>query len=196
MDWSSPHIPRRAAALFLASSLLASSNTFAQVEAAPPSTQPKGLDALNDERVYGELATRGLENLLDRAFEVNNVPQNQRDGIRTLVALRELSNPDAKLSPRERQNVIERVVKGIEQALPAMSDARLLMQQAQTLITLGVERDVNALEYWGENPRTQAQLRPIAETITKILDKAYAEAQRQSDEVANQIQSLDDPRIK
>lgn len=161
-----------------------------------PATQPKGLDALSDDRVYGELASRGLETLLERAFEANNVPQEQREGIRTLVALRELSNPNSKFSPRQRQEIVQRVVKGIEQALPAMTDPRVLMQQATTLIRYGVERDVNALEYWGENPRTQAGLRPIAETVVKILDKAAKEAQRQSDTLANQIQSLDDPKMQ
>jgi tetratricopeptide (TPR) repeat protein len=75
-----------------------------------------------------------------------------------------------------------------------MNDPRVLIQQARVLIRHVLERDVNTLEYWGENPRTQAQLRPIAQTIVKLLDKASKAAEKQSDEVANQLTGLDDPR--
>jgi hypothetical protein len=156
--------------------------------------QPAGLDALPEDRLMTELANRGLEPLLERAFIVNKVPKERQDGIRTLIALRELADPKSKLSARQKQERIEKIVRGIEQALPAMNDPRVLMQQAAVLITHVQDRDVNTLEYWGENPRTQGTLRPIAQTIVKLLEKAAASAEKQSEAIANQLKGLDDPR--
>src|SRR5437867_11493438 len=65
--------------------------------ASAQTTAPAGgLESLSDDRLISELATRGLTNLLDRAFEVNQVPPAQRDGMRTLIALRQSS--DGKLT--------------------------------------------------------------------------------------------------
>jgi len=131
---------------------------------------------------------------LERAFVVYKVPKEKQDGIRTLGALRELSDPKSKLTPRERLDRIGKIVGGIEQALPSMNDPKVLMQQASVLIKSGVERDVNTLEYWGENTKTQASLRPIAEVVVKLLDKASKAAEKQAETIANQIKGLDDPR--
>jgi hypothetical protein len=173
----------------------------AQQRAAAPApqqqqqpAQPAGLDALPEDRLLTELANRGLDALLERAFVVNKVPKEKQDGIRTISALRELSDPKSKLSTRQRQERIGQIVSGIEQALPGMNDPRVLMQQASVLIKFGVERDVNTLEYWGENPRTQATLRPIAQVVVKLLDKASKSAEKQAETVANSLKSLDDPR--
>ncbi|HEV2295582.1 MAG TPA: hypothetical protein VGR35_17165 [Tepidisphaeraceae bacterium] len=172
--------------------------TSAQQQPSPQAQQqqgaPTGLDALSDDRLMTELANRGLEPLLERAFVVNKVPREKQEGIRTLIALRELSDPHARLTARERQERIGKIVGGIEQALPGMNDPRVLMQQASVLIKHGVERDVNTLEYWGENPRTQAALRPVAQVVVKLLEKAAAVAEKQAETVANQLKGLDDPR--
>lgn len=182
-------------AVFGLAILLTTSAMFAQQSSAQAQQHsPTGLDALSDDRLMTELANRGLEPLLERAFVINKVPKEKQDGIRTLIALRELADPRAKLTPRERQERIEEIVAGIEQALPGMTDPRVFMQQAYVLIKHVHERDVNTLEYWGENPRTQAALRPVAQVIVKLLDKAAAAAEKQSETVANQLKGLDDPR--
>lgn len=146
-----------------------------------------GLDGLNDSRLQAELATRGLNSLLDYSFEQAKTPEAQRSGIRTLAALRQLSDPNAKLSPKQRDEVIGQVVKGIEGALPSLKDPKLLMQQAGVLITEGINPDLNTLEYWGENPRLQAALRPLGETIQKIYTKAATEAEALANNIANQM---------
>src|SRR4029078_549949 len=69
---------------------------------------------------------------------------------------------------------------------------KLMMRQATDLIAAGVERDVNTLEYWGDNPRTQANLRPVVNTVGKLLERCVAEAKRAADEAANKIRSPDD----
>src|SRR5690349_3625711 len=80
--------------------------TFAQT------TAPAGLETLSDERLISELASRGLTNLLDRAFEVNNVPPPQRDGMRAIVALRQLS--DSRLTVAQRRALVQKIAAGIE----------------------------------------------------------------------------------
>src|SRR3954447_20452534 len=92
-----------------------------------PAQPNAGLDALTDDRLMNELAARGLDSLLDRAFEVNNVPKSEQEGRRTLLALRQLSDPaTAKMPAKQRQELIRKVTAGIEQALPAMNDPEAL----------------------------------------------------------------------
>ena len=74
-------------------------NTLALAQTTAPAAG--GLDSLSDDRLISELASRGMTTLLERAFEVNNVPPQQRQGMRTLVALRQLS--DAKLTASQRR---------------------------------------------------------------------------------------------
>jgi hypothetical protein len=171
----------------LCGTFLFSTDSFAQSKL--------GLASLDDQRLMAELASRGLDSLLDYAFTVNNIPTEQQAGIRTLLALRELTDPNVKLTARDRQDKVKQVVSGIERALPSLNDPKLLMQQASVLITSGVERDVNTLEYWGENPKTQAQLRPIVESVIKILNRAAEQAQAAADQIADTIKAPNDPGV-
>ena len=139
-----------------------------------------------------ELASRGLDNLLDYAFATLKTPPEKQTGIRTIIALRKLGDPGAKLTAPQRDKLVSDIVKGIELALPTMHDPKLMMRQASDLITAGVERDVNTLEYWGDNPRTQANLRPVVNTVVKLLERCVAEAKRASEQAANKIRSPDD----
>src|SRR2546429_2727378 len=99
--------------------------------AQPPATAPSGLDSLTDDRLISDLASRGLTSLLDRAFEVNHVPPAQRDGMRTLVALRQLSDPG--LTATQRRALVNKIAAGIEAALPSLTDPRTMMEQAKAL---------------------------------------------------------------
>lgn len=155
-----------------------------------------GLDALSEEAVMTELANRGLDGLLNRVFEQNNVPQEEREGRMTLIALRRLSDPEARLSLADRQRLVGEIVAGIEAALPKLDDPRLLLQQASVLIKAGIEADVNTLEYWGENPRLQATLKPITDTTRKILDRAVEVAQARLDVIAEEIRAPGDAASK
>jgi hypothetical protein len=174
----------------VAASLLVGVCALAQPAAQKQAT---GLDALSDEPVLTELANRGMDALLDRAFVADNVPKAKQDGNRTLTALQKIADP--KLPAAQRQALIDDITKGIEAALPTLNDPKMLMQQAGILITAGAERDVNTLEYWGENPRTQAALGPIVATIQKILEKAQKTASEEADRIANSLKSPDDPAI-
>ena len=171
---------------------------FATTIAAAQSTRPlsRGLDSLREDRVISELANRGLTDLLDRAFDVNQYTPAQRAGIRALIALQDLSQLDANFSSAERRRLIAQVTAGIEQALPTLDEPQSMMRQAATLIRYGVERDVNILEYWGENPQTQQQLRPVVEAVIKLLERTEQIAHKQAEELANQLTGPADPRGK
>jgi hypothetical protein len=160
-----------------------------------PAFAAEGLDSLNDDALMNELASRGLDTLLERAFDVDQIPPSERDGRRTLLALSRLGDPNSHLSIAQRQKLVNDIVAGIENALPSINDPNLLMRQAFVLITQGVERDVNTLEYWGENTHTQAELRPIVQTVIKILDRCAQLAKSQSDDIANSITSPNSPAV-
>ncbi len=140
-----------------------------------------------------ELANRGMDTLLDRAFVIDKVPKEKQDGIRTLTALQKIADP--KLPQSQRLALIQQITQGIKTALPTLNDPKMLMQEAGILITAGAERDVNTLEYWGENPRTQASLAPIVDTIQQILTKAQSAATDEANRIANSLKSPDDPAI-
>ncbi|HEX8522358.1 MAG TPA: hypothetical protein VF669_08890 [Tepidisphaeraceae bacterium] len=177
-------------ALFAVNFVLLASTASAQT------SQPAGLDALKDDRLITELANLGLSDLLERAFQVNAVPEPRRVGIRALVALRALSDEQHPLSSVQRRELLSKIAAGIEQAITTLDDPQVMMQQANLLIRQGIRRDVNTLEYWGDNPRTQKELEPVVRAVIKLLDKCEAEARKQADEIGNQLSGPNDPRSK
>src|SRR5688572_5501986 len=60
-----------------------SAAVLAQV-AQPQQQHPAGLETLSDDKLITDLAGRGLTNLLNRAYDVNNVPQQQRGSMQPL----------------------------------------------------------------------------------------------------------------
>ena len=68
------------------------------------------------------------------------------------------------------------------------------MQQANLLIRQRIERDVNVLEYWGENPTVQQSLRPVARHVIDLLTRAEELAQSRAETLGNQLTGPDDPR--
>src|SRR5579862_2604617 len=105
--------------------------------AAAPATQPGGLDALNDQPMLNELAARGLDDLLQRAFDEDRITPDQQQAIRTLGSLRRLSDPN--LSQAERQKLISDVVDKMDAILQAASDnPDLLIHDGRALMEQGV----------------------------------------------------------
>lgn len=169
----------------------------AQAAAKGAAGAKQGIDALDDNKLMGELANRGLDGLLDFYFQKTNVPEDKRKEIVVLVALRNLDTPDfARKSLAERKVEIQKIVDGINAILPTINDPERLLRYASSLITNGTLRLVNTLEYWGDNPKTQATLNPIAETVDKILAQANTLSKADSDKWVNQIKQDDDPAFK
>jgi hypothetical protein len=159
---------------------------------AQPSPPPAGLDAIDEHRVMTELANHGLETLLQREFELNHTPVPQRTPFLTLMAVHTLSDSQAHLTPTQRQELIEKLSQEIQAALPSIDDPTTLMQIAKVLLTTGIDPQINALEYWGENPRTQSQVRPLVEIVLNVYDQAAVAAAKQADQIANHLAPSDD----
>ena len=157
-----------------------------------PAPRGGGLADFNDDALISELASRGLDSLLERAFEVNNVPPDRRAGIKAFGALRELTDKATPPTADRRAALISQFVAGARSVLPTQKDPAKLMEYATLLLAEGVTREVNLLEYWGDNPATQARLRPVIETVIAMLDKAAEEADAQKALVEKRMNNPND----
>ncbi len=162
-------------------SILVASVAFVSTLAA---AQPVGLDALSDDALLNDLADRGLSAMLERAFELNHTPDKKRDAIRATAALSQLARDGEKLPVAQRQEIVNKVVAGIDEIVPSANDATQLARQADALIAAGVKLDVNTLEYWGPSTTTQAQLRPVVSAAITVLDRVELLTTRQVEELA------------
>jgi tetratricopeptide (TPR) repeat protein len=169
--------------------LWAKNNNVATPAPAPSATAapqaPETLANLGDHRLMNELADRGLDTLLERYFDLHKTPEAEQKAIRSMGALRDLSNP--KLSNTEKEKKVKQIVEGIQITLPGIKDPNLLANDAALLLLYGTTRDVNLLEYWGENPATEARLRPTAQAIYDMLGKSSKEAAAQAGLLAAKI---------
>ena len=128
-----------------------------------------GLDHLDEQRVMETLASNNLETLLNRDFANFNVPENERDQRRSLIDLQELVNYRGTIAGRRA--LAMKVAKGLQSLMPKASDPELLLQQAIELTESGITPTVTALEYFGENPVTQADLKPVAQTTKRLYEQ-------------------------
>jgi hypothetical protein len=156
-------------------------------------TKP-GLDSLSDDRLMTELGMRGMTTLLDRAMDVNKLSPAERNAKRVPVLIAKL-NTAKNLTPAQRQELVQQITSGISAALPTIRDPDLLLNLATTLYAEGVAPLLNRLEYWGENPTTMSQLRPFAQSVGQIYDRAHDVAMEQYNSLANKLKSADDPNV-
>jgi hypothetical protein len=186
---------RRFVALILAASVVSPFTSFAQSKSPQAQNARPPLENLDDNRLMDELASRGMTGLLDHYFKKNNIPAERQREIRVVIALRNLDSESfARKSAVERKKEIQEVVEGINQILPTIKDPQRLMRYASGLILNGTSRLITLLELWGENPRTQAALNPIAETVDKILAQAVNEADTKANTLLALIKTANDPR--
>jgi hypothetical protein len=152
-----------------------------------------GLNQLSDDALRIELANDGLDALLQRAYVVDHIPASDRGPEQAVVALRELSDPT--LSAQDRSERLQQVVDGIDTALPRINDAHVLLRAAATLVREAVEKDVNVLEYFGEDgaDTTKARLQPIATTAVALYDRAVTLLDAQQTALQDKITQPGDP---
>ncbi len=188
------HRPFKLTALVSAATMAIAATTPLLAAPAAAPRAPESIQNLGDMRLMEELANRGLDTLLDRMFDARKVPEEERQGIRTLHALSDLSDPNIKLTNNERQRKVKTIVAGINIALPNLHDPDSLLRYAGTLLEAGVVHDANTLEYWGDDVVLQAQLKPVVKTVVDLLDKTATEGTAQADALANKLQGINDPR--
>src|SRR3954468_11036965 len=179
---------------FLIISLLAA-GVFAGQQQQKPASERVGLATVlaDDEKVIAELSKRELGTLRDYMFVKNGVNKEQQAAYLAVSSVKQLG--DSKLTRKQQQDLIHNIALGIDKVLATMNDPSELMRLNASLVVNGTARHVNVLEYFGENPKVQSELRPIAEAIDRVYDKAIATAQKKADDVANQMTAQNQNRL-
>jgi hypothetical protein len=171
----------------------AASPVLGQARRAPaPANNAAGLDSLRDDRLLSELAGRNLTTLLDRAFEINNVPIERRNAVLARVAFTQLRTAGQTMGAAALDELVRQAVSGVSVVLPSLDDPSALMEDVSALLVYGVQRDLDIIEFWGENPRTQSKLRPVTEAVVKMTARARELAKTRADALAEQIRNPND----
>jgi len=147
----------------------------------------------DDEKVISELSRRELNSLRDYMFVKNGISKEQQSAYLAVTSVKQLG--DSKLTRKQQQDLIHNIALGIDKVLATMNDPSELMRLNTSLVVNGTARHVNVLEYFGENPKVQSQLRPVAEAIDRVYDKAIAAAQKKADDIANQMTPQNQTRL-
>src|SRR5947207_11897976 len=147
----------------------------------------------DDEKLISELSRRELNSLRDYMFVKNGVSKEQQAAYLAVSSVKQLG--DSKLTRKQQQELIHNVALGIDKVLATMNDPSELMRLNTSLVVNGTSRQVNVLEYFGETPKVQSQLRPIAEAVERVYDKAITSAQKKADDIANQMTPQNQTRL-
>jgi hypothetical protein len=147
-----------------------------------------GLDHLNEESVMEYLASNNLETLLNRDFTNFNIPESERDQKRALIELGQLN--DFRGTIAARRALALKVAKGLDALLPKATNPDTVLQQAFDLTQAGITPTVTAMEYFGENPVNQADLKPVAETAKKLYEKVMVLDQAKLDAMLAGIKDM------
>lgn len=154
---------------------------------AAPAPSHAGLDSVDERTLEAELARRGVTNLLDYSFKANNVSEVDQKTIRTLAALGEVRDKNAKVSNAMKIARVRDLAQGIDQVLPTLKDPADMMMTAGTLKEYGVDPEVDTIENWGPDPITVSQLKPAADAMLKLMSKAATVSQKEMDDAAKLI---------
>jgi hypothetical protein len=157
-----------------------------------PATQPAGLDSLGDDALLAELAGRGLDDLLNRVFDIDHIPADRRAAITNIGALQRLST-DKSLTDSQREQLLNRAASGADLIAKTLGDnPQLLLKEGQIIAEQGADPQTGLLEFWGDNDAEKARLHPIAAAAVKLFDQAAQRATAQATDLANRITGPDD----
>jgi hypothetical protein len=182
------NVRRAAAWLSISAITFGACDAFGQARGSARRTAaPTGLSSLTDEAVYNELAARNMQRLLDHAFDVNKVPESQRQAALAIPAIKRLADEENPPKPYERAQLIQRISAGADRIVASENNPQTLMEHAAALIRYGVEPEVNLMEYWGETPKVQKRLAPVANAVDKMLKKAVDTSTAEREKAANEL---------
>lgn len=154
---------------------------------APAAESRPGLLAVleNDGPVIAELVRRELTSLEEYLYEKNKVPPDQRLKYKSVIMVKRLDDPS--LAGRALAEVVRAVALGVDNVIPTLKTPEEMLNLAATLTLKGAARPLNLLEYWGEEARTQAELRPVAEAVVKLYQAGVAAAEQKRQRIESQI---------
>jgi hypothetical protein len=134
-----------------------------------------------EDRLMGTLASREMDSLLNYYFEKHHITPERQDVVKSIVAWREMGNPNLPLA--RRRQLIAAGIKGLSNFLNATRDTETLMTRAGQLIEYGMKGQINQIEYFGGSSTLQAELNESAEAVVKMLDKAIEECEAQENQL-------------
>src|SRR5689334_11566567 len=130
-----------------------------------------GLNALSDDAVLADLASRKMQGLLDHAFTVNNVPPDQRSAMLAIPAINRIGDLDNPPRLAERAELFQQVASGADRVIASANDTKTLLDYSMKLIKGGIEPEANLIDYWGEAPAVQRRLAALVDGVVKMLQK-------------------------
>ena len=180
------------AAVTTAAWAAASAVTFAQANKAGGT----GLNALSDDALLTELASRKMQGLLDHAFAVNNVPPDQRGAMLAIPAINRIGDLDNPPKLGERADLFGQVAAGADRVVSGTNDSKTLVEYSMKLIKGGIEPEANLIDYWGEAPAVQRRLAPLVDAVVKMLSKAAEISDAQCKALEKQLTTTRNERVE
>ncbi|MFI5380218.1 MAG: hypothetical protein ACHRHE_13045, partial [Tepidisphaerales bacterium] len=160
----------------------------APVPAGAPAADVKfGLAGMlaDEDKVLTEVSAREMVTLRDYLFDKRKLPPEERARFRAWAAINELLKPNVPAS--RRGQLIKDVSVGIDDILKLATDPTKLLTLNKQLVDFGTKRALNVMEYWPANPKTQAQVRPVAEAVDKVYAKAIEVAEKQARDIESKM---------
>lgn len=151
-----------------------------------------GAQTPDDRAVLAEIVQRRLDGVLEQEMERRGLDEPRREALRALLRARGLSDAATTLTASERRAVARRAVRAVEVAGDLIDEPHLQLQLASDLITGVIERDVNLLEFWGDNAATMAHLQPVASAALQLLRRAEAAATQAAERASADIAGPED----
>ncbi len=168
----------------------------AATPAPVPVADPKfGLPVMltDEDRVLMEIAGREMGTLRDYLFDKRKLSSEERAQINAISAFKKLDDP--KLTPRQKGQIIRDISVGVDNVLKIVKDPTKLLGLNKQLVDYGTKRALNVMEYWPTNPRTQAQVRPVAEAVDKVYIAAIDIATKQAKDLENRMTAANQATI-
>jgi hypothetical protein len=156
----------------------------------------RGLKSLDDNLLLEELAKRNLSTMLERAFVSTGAPDDVQKGMRASVALRALKANVSKMKPAERQATVKKVAEGIALILPRLKDSEQIASYADLLKAAGIVEDTRIIEVFGASDATRAQLKPVVQTVLKLLERCGEVATAEVDKLSVNVSPNDAKKLK
>jgi hypothetical protein len=165
------------------------------VPAVPAADSKFGLAALlaDENRVLMEISSREMDTLRDYLFDKLKLSPEDRAQFKAIAAFRQLEDP--KLTAKQRGQLIRDISAGVDNVLKIVKDPTRLLSLNKQLVDYGTKRALNVMEYWPANPRTQAQVRPVAEAVDKVYAKAIEIAEKQKADIEGRMNAANQAQL-
>src|SRR4051794_31518058 len=158
--------------------------------------QGTGLNALSDDALLTELASRKMQGLLDHAFAVNHIAPNERAAMLAIPAINRIGDLDNPPRLSERAELFAQVAQGADRVVASVDSTKTLLEYAMKLIKGGIEPEANLIDYWGEAPAVQRRLGPLVDAVGKMLQKAADTAEAQCKALEKQLTTTRNERVE